>query len=134
MIIKFDTAKGVKLVNYEVKISDDGTFVCQLPQEDMTMQLASEMSREAIYLARANNTTRFLSDVRGIKNIESPFPNYEFAYRGTSEVGYRKTDRIAVVHDSDDASHDFIETASLNAGYDVKLFTDIQAAIEWLRR
>ncbi len=119
-------------MNYEVKISEDEDFVWQIPHEDMTTQLASEIGHKAMNLARAKNINKYLVDVRGIKNIDAAFDNYDFAYNEASKVGYQRTDRIAIVIDPDDTSHNFIETVSLNAGYHVKLFTKIQAAIDWL--
>ena len=119
-------------MKYEVKISDDEDFVWQIPHEDMTTQLASEIGLKAVNLARAENINKYLVDVRGIKNIDTSFDKYDFAYNEASEVGYRLSDRIAIVSDPDDTSHNFIETVSLNAGYQVKLFTKIQSAIDWL--
>jgi len=119
-------------MKYEVKLSEDGKFVWQLPQEDITMELAYRMSADAIKLARAKNIHRFLSDVRGIRNISDSAENREFAYEKTEEVGYKRDDKIAVLHDADDVSHIFIETVSLQAGYAVKLFTEMQEALDWL--
>lgn len=119
-------------MQYEVTVSVDKMFVWQLPQEDITMELAYKMSQDALRLARSQNIRRFLSDVRGKRNISDILQNYEFAYRDVEVIGYQRDDKIAVVHDADDHSHDFIETASVNAGYQVKLFTQLQAAITWL--
>jgi len=119
-------------MEYDVKISEDETFVWQLPREDITVELACEMSADAIKLARSKNVHRFLSDVRGIRNISDPFKNYEFANKNVEQVGYRRYDKIAVLHDVDDHSHDFIETVSRNAGYSVRLFTKMQEAVDWL--
>lgn len=119
-------------MNYEVKISEDKTFVWHLPHENITMQLAYEMSQDAIRLARENNIYRFLSDVRGIRNTDSLLKNFDFAYVDIEKLGYLKSDKIAIVHDADDHSHDFIKQVSLNQGYNVKLFTTIQEAIDWL--
>lgn len=96
------------------------------------MELAFRMSHDAICLARPLQIFRFLSDVRGIRNISNVVQNYEFAYEGVTAVGYSRADRIAVLHDEGDHTHDFIETASLNAGYRVRLFTDLNAALAWL--
>jgi len=119
-------------MSYEVKVSEDEVFVWQIPHEDMTMQLACEIGHKAVHLARAENINNFLVDVRGIKNIDEPSVSYDFAYNEASKVGYQRTDLIAIVIDPDDTSHNFIETVSLNAGYCVKMFTRIQAAMEWL--
>lgn len=119
-------------MNYEVKVSEDKTFVWHLPHEDISMQLAFEMSRDAIRLARANNIYRFLSDVRGIRNIDNLSMNFDFVYTKLEEIGYLLSDKIAIVHDADDHSHDFIIQVSFNQGYQIKLFTTIQEAIDWL--
>lgn len=119
-------------MNYEVKISDDESFVWQLPHENMTMALANEMSQKATQLASTKNITKYLSDVRGIRNIDSPLKNFDFVHIDLRRVGYRDSDKIAVVHDPNDDSHDFIEFVSTNAGYAIKPFTEVQKAIDWL--
>jgi hypothetical protein len=60
--------------------------------------------------------------------------NYEFANKEMVDFGFSRRSRSALLVRPDDRSHDFIETAFLNAGYAVKLFTDEVSAISWLEK
>lgn len=40
--------------------------------------------------------------------------------------------RAAILVDATDRKHDFVETVSRNAGYNVRVFDDEEAAIAWL--
>ena len=67
------------------------------------------------------------------KNVDSILDDYEFAYhdmQNTPEI--ERSARVAMLVSPDDHSHDFILTASRNAGQDVTRFIDRREAIHYL--
>jgi hypothetical protein len=59
--------------------------------------------------------------------------NYEFAYEKVSpNPKINKLAKVALLVSKNDHSHDFIETVSINAGLQVKLFRNQKAALEYL--
>ena len=92
-------------MKYEVKLSDDKSFIWQLPREDITMELAFKMSADSIKMARQYRIDKCLSDSRGRKNISSVAENYDFISKDAGVVGYSNKDRVAILHDADDHSH-----------------------------
>jgi hypothetical protein len=121
-------------MDYQVKLSDDGQFVWATFYQSVTMDLAQQVSQEAIQLARLHTASKFLHDVRGYENKDSVIKNYTYAYKTAAAIGYQNKDAIAILHDRDDHSHDFMETVARNAGFTLKLFTELDKAIQWLIR
>ncbi|WP_316368053.1 hypothetical protein [Candidatus Thiodiazotropha sp. CDECU1] len=83
-------------------------------------------------LGERNNIKYYLFDLRGAPNIESVIYNYEFAYREMADISFPKDTKSVILTDPGDRSHDFMETVFLNAGYNVRLFTDLDTAHSWL--
>lgn len=119
-------------MNHSVSLSDDGRLVCCRVTDDITFERATQFTRDAIALGERRGVHCFLFDLRGTRNVASVFGNYQFAYSGLATVGMDRCARVAMLVDADDHSHDFVETAVRNAGYDVKLFTEAAAATAWL--
>jgi len=76
---------------------------------------------------------RYLLDATDARNTESVMDGYDFAYRDMQVVdGIDPRARVALLVAPEDHSHDFIETTSKNAGFDVTLFRDAPSALHHL--
>ncbi|MBT0963610.1 STAS/SEC14 domain-containing protein [Denitromonas iodatirespirans] len=120
-------------MNYAVSLSECGRFVHCCVSDDITVERATQFTRDAAALGARRGVSCYLFDMRGASNVASVFGNYQFAYASLAMIGMARTDRVAMLVDADDHSHDFVETAARNAGYDMKLFTDHEAALAWLK-
>ncbi|MET0068682.1 MAG: hypothetical protein ABW096_01480 [Candidatus Thiodiazotropha sp.] len=98
----------------------------------MTSELGRRCGEDAVRLGERNGINCFLFDLRGSPNIQSTLPNYQFAYHDMKEFGFPKDSRSALLTDPDDRSHDFMETVFKNAGYSIRIFTDLEHALAWL--
>ena len=75
----------------------------------------------------------FLVDVTNARNIDSAMGTHKFAYSDMKTTeGVDRLARVAGLISPGDHSHDFVETVSYNAGMFLKLFTDLDKAIEYL--
>ena len=93
-------------------------------------------TRETVAFAREHEVCRFLSDCTRFAQVGTPFEVFELI-RLYEVLQLPPGMRDAVLlPKSDQAREDmrFYETASRNRGYDVRLFVDRQAAIDWLIR
>ena len=117
---------------YKVSISESGTYVKVQTMGTCSADVVKEFSREAIKKANEHNIIGLLFDARQTKSITSPLDKYMLAYRYLEEYGLNNKTRIAVLTAPGDNSHAFIETVFINAGYQCRLFTDENIAIEWL--
>jgi hypothetical protein len=86
---------------------------------------------EAHALGRELGIRRHLVDLTDSKNADSVLGNYNFAYEDMKQTeGIDAGVRVAVLVSPEDHSHDFVVTASQNAGLCVTLFRDRELAIQ----
>lgn len=118
---------------HSVAPSQDGSYVIltvvgTIPTTEMLGYIL-----EAHALGRELHLSRYLVDASESRNANSPAENYAFARRGVgAQEGIDKSARVAALVSPDDHSHDFIETALRNAGYDFTLFRDREQAVRHL--
>ncbi len=121
-------------MDYDVSVSENGNYIIIKVNVPMTNALGVRCGTDAKALGDQRGIERFLFDSRGAPNIESVTANYQFAYEDIGNFEFPRLARSALLVDPDDHSLDFMETVFLNAGYNVKLFSDEKEAIGWLNR
>jgi len=119
-------------MSYTITISENRQYIICQVTGSMTVEIAREFARELDSLSRAKNIKRFLTDVREAPNISSVYQNYKYAYKDMIDLKLQRDIRSAILADTADTTHDFLETVVQNAGYNVRVFHDESAAIAWL--
>lgn len=119
-------------MSFEIKVSDSGKYILLRVNENMTRELAERLGTEAIYLGSKENITCYLYDLRNSVNVESINANYIFANQDMKKLETNPNNKIAMLTNSSDRSHDFVEIVLRNAGFNVKLFVDEAEALTWL--
>jgi hypothetical protein len=119
-------------VSYSIGLSEDGSYLICRVTGPMTVETAREFTQKMDRVSRETGVNRFLSDVREAPNVSGTLENYRYAYKDMPELDLRRDVRAAILADPADHSHDFAETVVQNAGYNVRLFHDEEAAIAWL--
>jgi len=121
-------------VDYSISLSKDRTYIFIKIRGDINPGSAMQINLEAHALGRQMNIGQYLVDVTEAINTGSATDNYEFAYSDMrTREGIDKHARVATLVSPGDHSHDFVETTAVNAGLDVRLFTDLEQAIRFLR-
>ena len=72
------------------------------------------------------------TDTREKRFVEGALDLYTFARNTLPKEGFDRTWKVALVRSPDDDSHDFLETASQNVGYQVMVFKNSDDAMAWL--
>jgi hypothetical protein len=121
-------------MSYTISISDSRKFFRVRVEGDVSADGAREWSAELREASRAQGVRRFLIDVRSSRNVSTVLENYQYAYRNSDELDLPKNVRTAILTSSDDRSHDVVEIFMRNAGYNVRIFTDESAAVDWLEK
>lgn len=119
-------------MSYSLSVSADGNYIIIKVWGNMTRQIGVEIAIAASQLGQEKNINRFLQDLTESKNMETLANNYYLAHQDLQQTEVNQTAIVACLVNPADHSHDFVETASRNAGYKVKLFTDKQKAIAYL--
>ena len=95
-------------------------------------EVALAFMTDAIRRSHQEECKLHIVDVRGVTNSMSTTTQYDLAYNDAHRLDLPLGSRIGLVTDSDDNSHDFIETLFRNAGYRCQVFHSDQEAIQWL--
>jgi hypothetical protein len=117
---------------YSVTIPSGASYVLVTVDEPYRRELAIEVTIRSRDVAAEHGLHRFLYDVRKAPNPESIVTNYEFMNRQIEPMGLDRSAWVAILAAVDDHSHDFVETAGVNAGYRIRIFRDEEAALRWL--
>lgn len=109
-----------------------GTFAGRLDKES-----AREYAKEIAKVSADNDCARFLNDLReaelGFSTVEiHDLP--KMLNELTEGAGLDRSWRRAVVgpKGKDQRDYDFFETVAANQGYTVKVFADLDKAMDWL--
>ena len=120
-------------MNYKIYPSENGKYIVLKAVGEITRERAMRNNIEAHKMGKKMGIKRYLVDMEEAQNVDSISDQYEFANRDiplSPEID--KTAIVAVLVSKNDHSHDFIETVSVNAGLNVKLFTDRNKALKFI--
>lgn len=125
--------KKIKM-SYSISISDDKTYIIIKVKGEITGENAMNYNTESHALGRKLGISRYLVDVTEARNVDSVSRNFDFAYHDMqNRDDIDRSAHVATLVSPGDHSHDFIETVAQNAGLSVRLFTDKDAAVKYLK-
>lgn len=76
---------------------------------------------------------RLSNEIKSTKNVDSTLEQYEFVHSDMMRSsGVDKYARVAALVRTNDSSHDFLETVFRNVGFNLRLFRDRGAALNFL--
>ena len=119
-------------MTYSIEVSACGRYIHCRAHQPITATLAQDFLHDADTLGRARHVELFLLDVRCMPNVDTVLRNYKLAHEDMARLHFSRSASLAILASEGDHSHDFVETAVRNAGYDVRLFSDEATAIDWL--
>lgn len=121
---------------YEVVYLEELGIVLIKNIGELTYENFSKQSREAIELGRMKKAELFLSDCTKLIASASTIELYDFPEM-YERLGMTRSSKIAVLISTDTAGDRdllFYETVCRNRGWQIKVFTIKQSAMEWLLR
>ncbi len=122
-------------MKYSIRPSEDGKYILIKGNGEITRALAMQQNIEAHALGAKLGINRYLTDLTESRNVDSVANSFEFVNMDMkTEPGINRFARVAVLVSPGDHSHDFIELVARNAGLNVKLFTDPDAAVAHLTK
>lgn len=120
-------------MRYTIGVSEDNRYIVITVKGEITRKDAVEQNLEAHALGKKLGINRYLVDVTEARNTDSVQNNYDFAYTDMHHIeGIDKLARVAAIVSPGDHSHDFIETVSRNAGFNLTIFSDPEEAKQHL--
>lgn len=121
-------------MKFEIALAQSGKYVICTVLKPVTTEFAFEFARAAVDFSRQHGLKRQLYDCRQVRNVDSVYRNYDFAYKDMVNLELAHDNRAAILVAVADRSHDFVEIVTRNAQYNVKIFVHEQEAIAWLEK
>ena len=119
-------------MDFDLTLAPDRTYAVLTNFNDVTHASAIERQRAMQAFATAHGVSRFLIDTRKKRFVGGALDLYTFARDTLPKERFDRAWKVALVTSPDDKSHDFLETVSLNVGYQVMVFKDYDDARAWL--
>ncbi len=119
-------------MKYDVRLSNNETYILVRPKEPTEWQGIVECLSEAATTAKAHGLRGYLLDLRNIPSGFSLAEHYKIAHHEGRKMGFVPGSRIALLVDVGDHSRDFVEIVVNNAGFNCARFEEEPAAIAWL--
>lgn len=120
-------------MSYSVKVSETGDYINVDVNGDIEGEIALQFASESYKLGEETGITNIFVDLRNSRNIQLIGDKYHFVIQKLSNVPeINKGAKVTFLVDSEDHSHDFIETVMHNNGFNVSLFRDINKALKHL--
>ncbi len=117
---------------YTIRLSDDKSYIIIDVKEDISAQTTLDITKETANIAFKHGINCFLFDLRIVNNTWQIWENYQFAQE-LEKYGRRREDKVALIIEPANSSHYFVETVTVNQGFNTRLFSDYKGAVAWFR-
>lgn len=119
---------------HRIFLSENGRFIVIKVTGEVDSQYALQQGIEATAYGKELKINDLLFDLTEASYVDSILNTHEHAYVKMKHPAINRFSTVALLIREDDHSHDFVETALRNAGYNVRLFTDYESAVAFLKR
>lgn len=120
---------------WKIQLIDNPPAVAVEASGPMKLALVKELAAEALGEAASHELHKFLVDDREMVPDLSTLELHQLPDI-LERMGLGKRDRVAVVYcERSPKAEDFrfFENTAINRGFDIRLFTDLNQATDWLR-
>lgn len=119
-------------MSYHLTVSGDNQYlVCRISGA-IDAVVARDFCIALDALGLETNIRCYLTDVRNAHNNLGYGENFHFVNSDMTAMGIRRGTRVATLIRPDDKTHQFLETLTHNAGYNMRVFHEEAAAVAWL--
>jgi len=122
-------------MNSGISIRKRENYVHSEVRGALTIELLAELMTEITARAEDWRLTKHLIDMCEAQKQMGVSEDYDLAYKKAAGYGLKTGSRYAVlVKQAYKNEFVFVETVFQNAGYDVRIFTEEEAALAWIRK
>jgi hypothetical protein len=119
-------------MDFEVYLSESKNFIVCRAFRPITEEITQRMTVDVASIDAKTGVRNRLIDVRGIPNVMPVAESYDLAYKNMEAMKIDRATKVASLQSPGDTSHEFICNAIRNSGFNLRVFTDEAAAVEWL--
>ena len=118
-------------MNYELTYDEERDLIVGYIHGDFDSSVVKKMATDLANMVRKHGCSRVLNDLRGAQITPSVLDIYSMP-KFVNQAGIPIICKRALVVRELSEDYHFLETVSANVGQQVRIFTDPDAAIEWL--
>jgi len=115
---------------YSIKMIRNKILLVTLKGEQ-NVENAAQAGKAVNALAKSKGIRLFLVDSRQVVVLDTVSESLNFM-SNLDEIGFHKTDTIAVLYAHQDEKHLFAEDVGINRGFNIRYFTKKGEAMDWL--
>ena len=119
------------LMKYDLAYDEERDLIVGHVHDGLDASLALKMSSDLANLIRTHGCYRLLNDLRDAEITSSTLEIYAMPRAIAKFKEANRCKRALVVSGRLD-NYRFLETVSLNIGQQLRIFTDIETAVDWL--
>lgn len=120
-------------VGYQVSVSENEGIVEIVIEGEVTGATINNLHLDVMKVIKGRKAIGLLCDIRKLKGYNEDYASAYFRVR-TLPSDVKLLPAAIIIEPLDDAFASFYETTSSNAGHTTKMFSDIAAAKDWLKR
>ena len=123
-------------MDHRISIKKRENFVHSYIIGPISQELLANFMTKIAMKGRKWGLNRYIADIRQAEKQMDVIEDYNFAYSQAEEYGLKPggSKHALIVRHEDFDKFAFIETVFQNAGYTLRIFTDEDAAFDWIRK
>jgi len=119
-------------MNYKLSYDENNKLIIGRIEGIVDAKLVKKMAVDLAALLQKHKCNKVLNDLRKASLTKSIFDIYNIP-RIVDDSGVPLSSKRALVVKEKNSDFKFLETASVNIGHQLKIFTDFDDAVEWLK-
>ncbi len=122
-------------MNPIISIKKGENFVHSCVRGPITWELLAEQMTKTAEKAKEWDFRRHLVDFREAKKQLGVLDDYDIAHKKAREYGFKPGSKHAlIVRYEEIDGFSFVETVFRNAGYNLRIFTEEDEALDWIKK
>jgi len=116
---------------YKINYNKEQNYIRVTVDGDFSLSTGKELAADVASFVKRYNCNLVLNDLRHARLTQGTLDIYQMP-KITRQVGIETHIKRALVVSEVSSDFHFLETVFINQGHIVKIFTDINAALQWL--
>ena len=124
-------------MDHLINIKKGDGFVHSYFRGPITLERLAELITKTARIAKEWGSEKYLADFRDAGKRQINFTDdYDLAYRKVKEYGFKPGSKHALLirRDEEIDQWGFVETVFQNAGFTLRIFTEEEVALDWIRK
>jgi len=120
-------------MSYHAKFDSEKNVIWTTVYGPMDADFIEQFTAHTVKLGNEKKCRRLFFDIRDTTLTEFPGRMLDLA-KNLESTGFERKHRSVMLYSDDEANLKFYESAAQENGFNIKIFTNLEFAIEWLKK